>query len=293
MCKEPIPKIIHYCWFGGAPLSELTQKCIASWKKNCPDYVIKRWDETNFDINYNDYVREAYEAKKWAFVTDVVRLYALVTFGGIYMDTDVEMLKPIDEFLKYEAFSGFETDDRIPTGIIASTRGQKLFEELLHDYDSEHFLKPDGSLNLITNVIRITDTCRRYGLIQNNSFQTVRGFTLFPRDYFCPKDCATKELRITDNTYTIHHFDGSWVPPDRRLADRLSVKLQKFMPKIIAGYVAVFVATWKIKGFGEAINLIVRRRSLKNSGDKGGVLSNPYNGLVGSRAICLFNGGLA
>ena len=111
-----IPKKIHYCWFGGNPLPPLAVKCIESWKKYLPDYEIKEWNESNFDLNYNDYVREAYEAKKWAFITDVVRLYAMVTEGGIYMDTDVEVLKPLDELLQYDAVSGFESSSRIPTG---------------------------------------------------------------------------------------------------------------------------------------------------------------------------------
>lgn len=114
-----IPKKIHYCWFGGNPLPPLAVKCIESWKKYCPDYEIKEWNESNFDLNCNEYVREAYEAKKWAFITDVVRLYAMVTEGGIYMDTDVEVLRPLDDLLVYEAVSGFETKTRIPTGLMA------------------------------------------------------------------------------------------------------------------------------------------------------------------------------
>ena len=105
-----IPKVIHYCWFGGNPLPELAQKCIASWKKYCPDYEIKEWNESNFDLNCCDYVREAYEAKKWAFVSDVARLYAMVHEGGIYMDTDVEVIAPLDSLLQYHAVSGFETE---------------------------------------------------------------------------------------------------------------------------------------------------------------------------------------
>ena len=143
-----IPKKIHYCWFGGNPLPPLAVKCIESWKKYLPDYEIKEWNESNFDLNYNDYVREAYEAKKWAFITDVVRLYAMVTEGGIYMDTDVEVLKPLDELLQYDAVSGFESSSRIPTGLMACREGQPLFEELLHEYDVLHFKRPDGRVQL-------------------------------------------------------------------------------------------------------------------------------------------------
>ena len=248
-----IPKIIHYCWFGGNPLPKLAQKCIESWKKYCPDYEIKRWDETNFDLNYNDYVREAYDAKKWAFVTDVVRLYALVNEGGIYMDTDVEVLKPIDEFLKYEAFSGFETEKDIPTGIMACERGQRLFIEFLNDYSFAHFLKPDGTYDYTTNVIRITNMCLKYGFVPNNQQQTVHGFTLFPKNYFCPKDCSTQITALTADTYTIHHFDGSWMSEEQRLRAELNRKYLKYMTKSLAGYVAAFVASVKTNGIRAAM----------------------------------------
>ncbi len=244
-----IPKIIHYCWFGKNPLPELAQKCIESWKKYCPDYEIKRWDETNFDLNYNAYVREAYNAKKWAFVTDVVRLYALVNYGGIYMDTDVEVIKPLDDFLKYEAFSGFESQTEIPTGIMASENNQDLFIELLDEYNDEHFLNSDGTYNATTNVIRITNTCLKYGFIPNNKFQIIRGFAFFPKDYFCPKDYKTRIITITKNTYTIHHFDGSWLSKEKRLANQLQTKYQKFLPVPIAHYYAEFIAIKRIHGF--------------------------------------------
>lgn len=252
-----IPKIIHYCWFGGNPLPELAQKCIESWKKYCPDYEIKRWDETNFDLNYNDYVREAYDAKKWAFVTDVVRLYALVNYGGIYMDTDVEVLKPLDEFLKYEAFSGFESERDIPTGIMASEKDQELFKELLDEYTGAHFLKSDDTYDKTTNVTRITDTCLKYGFAPNNQLQAVKGFTLFPKDYFCPKDYRTRITTITENTYTIHHFDGSWLSEEDKLAIVLRVKYQKFMSKRIAGRAAAFVAAKRVRGFRAAVEKTV------------------------------------
>lgn len=205
-----IPKKIHYCWFGGNPLPPLAEKCIASWKKYCPDYEIIEWNESNFDVNCCSYVKEAYEAKKWAFVSDVARLYALVNYGGIYMDTDVEVLRPLDDLLEYEAVSGFEAKDRIQTGLMACREGQTLFVELLRDYDDAHFIKEDGSFDTTTNVTRITDACLKYGLKLDNTLQTINGFTLFPQDFFCPIDLDTGKLNITANTYSIHHFAGSW-----------------------------------------------------------------------------------
>ena len=234
--------------------SRSQKKCIDSWKKYCPDYEIKRWDETDFDLEYNDYVREAYDAKKWAFVTDVVRLYALVNYGGVYMDTDVEILKPIDKLLQYDAVSGFESEKRIPTGLMASKKGQKLFIELLHDYDNLHFKRFDGTYDTTTNVTKITNICLRYGLVLNNQMQTINGFTLLPKDYLCPKDPETNEMTITENTMTIHHFDGSWVSDEQKLSVILRGKYKKIMPQKIAGYVAVFVATMKIKGCKVAIH---------------------------------------
>ena len=257
-----IPKKIHYCWFGGNPLPELAQKCIASWKKYCPDYEIVEWNESNFDLNCCDYVKEAYQAKKWAFVSDVARLYALVNYGGIYMDTDVEVLKPLDDILDYEAVSGFETVDAIPTGLMACEAQQPMFVELLHDYDHAHFVKEDGSYDTSTNVVRITNACLKYGLVLNNTKQTVNGFTLFPKDYFCPKDARTKELEITSNTYTIHHFDGSWLTPEERLFADYRRSLMRFLPQTVSGYIARGAAAVKVRGVSGLVDRI--RRFVRN-----------------------------
>lgn len=248
-----IPKKIHYCWFGGNPLPVLAQKCITSWKKHCPDYEIIEWNESNFDINCCYYVREAYDAKKWAFVSDVARLYALVKCGGIYMDTDVEVIKPLDDLLDYDAFSGFETKTQIPTGIMSCSESHPLFAELLHDYDNMHFIRPDGSYDLTTNVTRITKTCLKYGLRLDDTFQTVNDFTLFPHDYFCPKSIDTGIVTITDNTYTIHHFNGSWLSDESKYELSLKQKYCKFLPKKAAGYAAKFNAVVKYRGLKKGL----------------------------------------
>lgn len=206
-----IPKIIHYCWFGGNPLPELAQRCIASWKKYLPEYDLREWNEQNFDINSNTYVREAYEARKFAFVTDYVRLYALYQEGGIYMDTDVEVLKPLDKFLFHSAFSGFEDDVSIPTGIMASEKGGKWVWENLAYYHERHFLKSDGTFDLTTNGDTLTDYMLKYDLKRNNTYQDFPGLiTFYPKDYFCPKSHKDGKLYLTENTYTIHHFAASW-----------------------------------------------------------------------------------
>lgn len=206
-----IPKVIHYCWFGRGELPPLAKKCLESWKKYCPDYEIKEWNEDNFDINAYPYVKEAYKKRRFAFVTDVVRLYALYHEGGIYMDTDVEVLKPLDQFLSHHAFSGFEDEEHVPTGIMASEKGGKWAKDNLDYYEGRHFLREDGSVDLTTNVETITRYMLPLGLKQNNTFQDFPNLiTFYPKDFFCPKSYKDGQIYLTDNTYTIHHFAGSW-----------------------------------------------------------------------------------
>lgn len=206
-----IPKVIHYCWFGGSPLPEDANKCLESWKKHCPEYKIIEWNESNFDINSNCYIKEAYEAKKYAFVTDYVRLFVMYEYGGIYMDTDVELVKNLDDFLKNHAFSGFESANSIPTGIMASEKHFKLFGDLLKYYENKHFLNDDGSYDTTTNTVTITEMCKKYGLVLNNKYQVIDGFALYPNDYFCPLENETGVLKKTENTVAIHWFAKSWV----------------------------------------------------------------------------------
>lgn len=212
-----IPKIIHYCWFGRNPKPKLAEKCIKSWKKYCKDYEIIEWNEDNFNISEAPlYVRQAYEEKKWAFVTDYVRLYAMVNYGGVYMDTDVEVVKPLDEYLVHEAFSGFESEVNIPTGIMASEKKFPLFNELLHYYDNIQFVKEDGSLDLTTNVEIITNICKAKGFEPNGKFQIVEGFALYPKEVFCPGGACSLKVKPTPETVTIHWYAGSWLDEKTR-----------------------------------------------------------------------------
>ena len=210
-----IPKIIHYCWFGGAQKPEDVQRYITTRRELCPDYEIKEWNESNFDVTQNDYCREAYEAKKWAFVTDYARLRVLLECGGIYMDADVEVIKPFDDLLEYEAFSGYESTSDIPTGTLAASKGNEWIDMLLRDYDHRHFIGKDGEYDLTTNVAVITRlTKERYGLhLDGERLVFGNGILLLPFDYLCAKDWRTGELYRTEHTYTIHHFAGSWLPP--------------------------------------------------------------------------------
>lgn len=209
---ERIPKTIHYCWFGRGAKPESVLKYIESWKKFCPDYTIKEWNEDNFDINSYRYTAEAYQNRKWAFITDVVRLYAIYTEGGIYMDTDVEVLGSFDKFLHHSAFSGFETDGNVPTGMMAAEKGSRWAKELLDDYKDRSFVKKDGSLDMTTNTTTITNYMLAKGLVLNNKYQELDGLcAMYPADYFCPKDHRTGEILLTPNSVCIHHFAGSWI----------------------------------------------------------------------------------
>lgn len=212
-----IPKIIHYCWFGYGKMPLLAKRCIQSWKKYLPDYEIKEWNEHNFDLSLFPYAQEAYDAKKYAFVTDVVRLYALYTEGGIYMDTDVEVLKSLDPFLLHTAFSGFENETQVPTGIMASERGGIWARDNLEYYQNKHFINKNGEMELTTNVVFITEYMLQKGLIPNDTFQDFPGLiTIYPHDYFCPKSYKDQKIYKTNHTVTIHHFNGSWKTPKQR-----------------------------------------------------------------------------
>ena len=197
-----IPKTIHYCWFGRGVMPQLAEDCIASWHKYLPGYEYKLWNEDNFDIQSVPYVREAYESRKFAFVTDYVRLYALYLEGGIYMDTDVEILKPLDDLLLLPAFTGYEGSKRKPpvTGLMASEASGAWVKEQLDAYDGLHFIQEDGSLDLTPNTVRITEIMKANGFVPNGEYQV---------EYFCPRQ-TTGEVLITEDTYCDHHFMGSW-----------------------------------------------------------------------------------
>lgn len=212
-----VPKIIHYCWFGGNPKPKLAEKCIKSWKKFCPDYQIIEWNEENFDVSAApEYVFQAYAARRWAFVTDYVRLKAMTEMGGIYMDTDVELVKPLMPFLAHDAFAGFETDASVQTGLLACCPGFPLFQEFLQHYDSASFVKSDGTHDVTTNVSVLTSLCREHGLVPNGKFQVVDGFAVYPKDVFCPVDFDTEQLHRTRKTVAIHWFASSWKTEEER-----------------------------------------------------------------------------
>lgn len=212
-----IPKILHACWFGGKPLPNDVLSNLETWEKYNPDYEIKIWNEKNFNVSENSYAKEAYDNKKFAFVTDYVRLKVLYEYGGIYMDTDVEVLKSFDNLLSLPAFSGFEGPNRIPTGTMGAEKHNKWIRLLLDYYDDRHFVLEDGNLDLTTNVKTITDiTVANYPIKLNNTMQSFDDFVMFPFDYLCAKDLVDGVVKKTKNTYTVHHFAGSWTSPKKR-----------------------------------------------------------------------------
>ena len=206
-----IPKKIHYCWFGRGEMPELALKCIESWHKYLPDYEYKLWSEENFDVNAVPYTKEAYEARKFAFVTDYVRLWALYSEGGIYMDTDVEILKPLDDLLSLKAFTGYEGSKYQPpvTGLMASMAKGEWVKEQLDSYNGAHFINKDGTMDLTTNTVRISEIMSKNGFVQDGKHHVYKDLHVFPTDYFCPRQ-TTGELLFTENTYCDHHFMGTW-----------------------------------------------------------------------------------
>lgn len=209
-----IPRIIHYCWFGRSELTSLAKKCIASWKKHMPDCEIVEWNEDNFDINMIQYTKEAYENKKYAFVSDFARFYILKNYGGIYMDVDVELIKPLDDLLYNKSFLGFERIGKVNPGLIcASEPNTEFLNNMVEIYKNLKFINEDGSLNLTTIVEYTSDYLRSKGLENRNEKQVISGVTIYPIDYFCPIHMTTNELIITNNTYSIHHFAASWLSP--------------------------------------------------------------------------------
>ena len=244
-------KTLHYCWFGKNPLPELVQKCIESWKKFCPDYEIKEWNEDNFDVHCCRYVEEAYNAQKWAFVSDYCRFFVLYNEGGVYLDTDVELLKPLDDLP--DTFVGFENPDTVASGLIrAACKGDEICKRMLDSYNADVFLLEDGSLNLQTVGIRETAIFKELGLQLDDTLQTVGGTTVYPREYFCPKSFIGEEITLTDNTYSIHHYSASWHTPEEEYAHKLKKKFRK-LPKKTAGRLANFFAMCKYRGFFKAV----------------------------------------
>ena len=240
---EVIPKIIHYCWFGHNPKPELALKCIESWKKFFPNYEIKEWNEENFNIEACAYVKEAYEAKKWAFVSDYARFWILYNYGGIYFDTDVEIIRSIDNVLSHGPFLGTElipskgnADDLVPAvnpglGMGVSAR-HPFYRRMLDEYKRKHFIMPDGKYNMSTIVDYTTNILIDDGWKRNLQLQCIDQINIYTPDYFCPMDYSSGLITITDNTCSIHHYSQSW-----SLSGKRESEIRRKMIQIFGQYI--------------------------------------------------------
>ena len=230
-----IPKIIHYCWFGRNPLPESAVKCIDSWKKFFPDYEIKEWNEDNFDVNIIPYTKEAYEAKKYAFVSDYARMWILYHYGGLYFDTDVEVIKAMDDIVVRGPFMGVEVEAKrgeyplVAPGLgLGAESKMDLYKEILDYYAPLHFLSEDGSLNQVTVVKHVTNVLAETGLKQTNEQQEVAGVWIYPREYFNPLDDNTGKLVITENTRSIHWYTKTWLKKQNPLRTWIVRRIHRY-----------------------------------------------------------------
>lgn len=227
MTKKEIPRIIHYCWFGGNPLPDLAKKCMASWRKFLPDYEIKEWNESNFDVYQAPYVAEAYRLKRYAHVSDYARFWILYHYGGIYFDTDVEVIKPLDDIIARGSFMGFECQEGTrqdnPNGNMNPGLGfgvckeHPFFRKMLDHYNHHHFIRWNGKNtgNITLQATQYLDYDHKQVL--EGGIVSVSGLLIYPIEYFCPYDFYKHEMRITENTRTIHHYMGTWIVEQNRL----------------------------------------------------------------------------
>lgn len=229
-----IPKTIHYCWFGDKPLDDMAIKCIESWKKYFPDYQIVEWNETNFDVNLCEYVKQAFQFEKWAFVSDYARFWIIYHYGGIYFDTDVEIINNMENIVERGPFFGTESTERdydevaINPGLgMGAEPKNEMYKKVLESYHTSSFINEDGSYNYKTVVERVTEIFKLNGYKTQNTIQRIEGITIYPQEYFCPLDYNTGILSLTKNSYSIHWFNASWF--DNKMSKRreTSLKIQR------------------------------------------------------------------
>ena len=245
-----IPKVIHYCWFGGKPLPALESTCVETWHKVMPDYEIVRWDETNYDIDACAFSRVAYEAKRYAFVSDYARYKILLANGGIFLDTDVKALKKFDDLLNQGGFVGFMQNNQfVNPGLVmaydnAAGEG-RLFHGVIDDYESRTFELSKGRNSMPTSPRVLTSILEsQYGLQRNGTMQHLpEGFTVYPASYFDPLDSHTGMMHVTDDTYSVHLYSGTWLSPAKKYRietrKKLAPKVGPQLPWFISSAVSV------------------------------------------------------
>lgn len=227
-----IPKVIHYCWFGYDQIPEKYIQYMKSWEKYCPDYEIKKWDISNFDCFANQYCKEAYEAKQWAFVSDYARLYIIYHYGGIYLDTDVELLQSLTPLIEDgDGFIGFQNPMEVNTGLgFAAAPSNDCIKKMLDIYETRSFHLSDGSLNRIpcpaANTVGLMDKGLKIGKKYSKNIQQLEGIRVYPEEFFNPLNADTQKLSITNNTYTIHQYTASWLEN----GSKVKQKIKKIIP---------------------------------------------------------------
>ncbi len=244
-----IPRMVHYIWFGRGEKTDLISTCIENNKKILNDWQFIEWNEDTYDINCCDYVKEAYEAKKYAFASDYARFDILYKNGGVYLDTDVEMIKKFpNKFLEKEGFTGVESNCKIAPGLVfACKAGNPIVLEILEDYRKDKFLLNDGSFNTETVVDRVTRVFQKYGFTLSGEKQEIEGFVVYPCEYFCAYDFVMSEFNITENTISIHHYTATWVS----LQSKLKKKVQKFIRLVFGRKIYLKLIQFKRKIWGE------------------------------------------
>lgn len=206
-----IPKVIHYCWFGKKPLPDKNKRWMESWIKFCPDYEIKLWNEDNYDITKIPYMKEAYEKKKWGFVPDYARLDIVYQYGGLYFDTDVELIGNIDDLLYEEAFICFESRKVNLGSGFGAQKEMPMIKAMMEDYRDRHFIKEDGTLDMTSSNTIHSQLLEKMGLKMNGEYQIINGLTVLPEKVLCGKHDTTRRIKLKPYTRAIHHFDGSWL----------------------------------------------------------------------------------
>ena len=232
MAEQSIPKIIHFCWFGGKEKPSKVQKCIDSWHKYLSDYEFMEWNESNFDVNSNEYVKQAYQEKKFAYVSDYARIKALYQYGGIYMDTDVMVYKSFNDLLDNKCILGFEEENYIATSFMAFEKGHSLVKEFIDLYKNISFYDQNGKIIAGTNVEKLTKMLLKKGFVQQNYYQELEnGIRIYPKEYFSPYDYINCCYEITENSYCVHHFAVSWMPKSEQLKKVIKKRLVKVLGK--------------------------------------------------------------
>lgn len=267
-----IPKKIHYCWFGGSELPERDRKCIESWKRFCPDYEIIRWDESNYDVGKNRYMREAYETKKWGFVSDYARLDIIYEHGGIYLDTDVELIRNIDDLLENRAYMGFEQDGQmVATGLgFGAEKYMPIIREIRDSiYEDRSFKVGPNEYDTTPCPAMNTTFLEAMGLERNNRMQTIGGITIYPSQYFAPLNSINGILEQTDATYSIHHYHASWLEPEEKIIFSQSQRLISKYGEKAGGFLSTVLSKpyrikmhLRTKGLSGTVSFVLKKLML-------------------------------